>query len=177
MTLHVRAARNSEDVGPYVRRAVQTVDSHVPLFNVQTIEARLDESLAQERLASTLATMLGVLGTVLAGIGLYSLINYSVIQRRREIGIRMALGATPANVLVTFIRKAFGVILPGVALGAPLSIVEARVFSGLLYGLGPADPSTVGAAIAMLVLVGAVAALAPAFRATQLAPLRALRED
>jgi predicted permease len=177
MALHVRTAGISAGIGPYVRRAVQTVDSHVPLFNVQTIEARIDESLAQERLVSTLATMLGVLGTVLAGIGLYSLINYSVVQRTREIGLRMALGATPGNVLATFIRKAFVIILAGVALGAPFSLVGGRVFSGFLYGLSPADPITFGAATGLIVLIATVATLVPAFRATRVDPLNALRQE
>ena len=116
MTLHVRTHRNSEIIAPFVRRAVQTVDSHVPLFNIQTVEARIDESLAQERLVSTLATMVGMLGTLLAGIGLYSLINYSVVQRTREIGLRVALGATRGHVFATFLRKAFVVIFAGIVL-------------------------------------------------------------
>jgi len=177
VALHVRTAGNGAGIGPYVRRAVQTVDSHVPLFNVQAIEERIDESLAQERLVSTLATMLGVLGTVLAGIGLYSLINYSVVQRTREIGVRVALGATPGNVLATFIRKAMAVVLVGVALGVPFSLAGARVFSGFLYGLSPADPITFGGAIGLLVLIATVATLLPAFRASRVDPLNALRQD
>jgi predicted permease len=177
MALHVRTAANGAGIGPYVRRAVQTVDSHVPLFNVQTIEARIDESLAQERLVSTLATMLGVLGTVLAGIGLYSLINYSVVQRTREIGMRMALGATPGKVLATFIRTVYVIIVAGVALGVPFSVAGAHIFSGFLYGLSPTDPFTFGAAIGLLVLIGTVATLVPAIRATRVDPLNALRQE
>ncbi len=177
MALHVRTDRNSEVIAPFVRRAVQAVDSHVPLFNIQTVEARIDESLAQERLVSTLATMLGILGTLLAGIGLYSLINYSVVQRTREIGLRMALGATRGEVFATFLRKAFVTIFVGVALGAPLSLMAARVFSGFLYGLSPADPITLSAATATLVLIAIVATLVPAFRATRVEPLTALRQE
>ena len=177
MALHVRTARNSQGIAPYVRRAVQAVDSHVPIFNIQTVEACIDESLAQERLVSTLATMLGILGTLLAGIGLYSLINYSVAQRTREIGLRMALGATRGQVFATFLRKAFVTIFVGVALGAPLSLMVARVFSGFLYGLSPADPITLSAATATLVVIAIVATLVPAFRATRVDPLTALRQE
>lgn len=177
MSLHVRTAGNSQGVAAYVRRAVLAVDSHVPLFNVQTIEARVDESLAQERLVSTLAATLGVLGTVLAGIGLYSLINYSVVQRTREIGMRVALGATQANVLAPFLQKALVIVLAGVALGAPLSLIEAHVFSGFLYGLTAADPAIFIAATSMLVLVAIVATLVPAFRATRIDPVSALRQE
>jgi predicted permease len=177
MALQVRTAGNSQGITPYVLRAVQAVDSHVPLFNVQTIEARIDESLAQERLVSTLATILGVLGTMLAAIGLYSLVDYSVVQRTREIGMRMALGATRGNILATVLRRAFVIILAGVAVGAPLSLIEGRVFSGLLYGLSPGDPIMLIAAIAMLVLVAIVATLSPAFRATRIEPLSALRQE
>jgi predicted permease len=177
MTLHVRVAGNTNNIVPYVRQAVQTVDTHVPLFNMQTIEARIDESLAQERLVSALATLLGILGTVLAGIGLYSLINYSVAQRTREMGVRMALGATPANVLAVFLRNAVVVILGGVALGAPLSVMAAHVFSGLLYGLSPADPLTFSAATAMLLLIAMLATLIPASRAARVDPQQALRQE
>jgi hypothetical protein len=177
MALHVRTARNSEAVGPYVHLAVQAVDSHVPLFNVQAIEARIDESLAQERAVSTLASMLRVLGTVLAGIGLYGMISYSVVQHTREIGTRMALGATPGTVVTTFIRKAFVVMFAGVALGVPSSLVQARFFSGFLYGLSPADPLTFAAATAMLLLIVTGATLVPAFRAARVDPLNALRQE
>jgi ABC-type antimicrobial peptide transport system permease subunit len=149
----------------------------VPLFNLQTIEARVDESLKQERLVSTLASMLGFLGTVLAGIGLFGMISYSVVQRTREIGTRMALGATPRNVLGTFVWKALVVTLGGIVLGIPLSLLAARVFSGFLYGLSPADPLTVVAAAAMLLLIAAVAALVPALRAATIDPMSALRQD
>jgi predicted permease len=177
MTLHVRTTSNTEAIVPYIRRAIQAVDPHVPLYNLQTIEARIDESLKQERLVSTLASMLGFLGTVLAGIGLYGMISYSVVQRTREIGTRMALGATPRNVLATFVRKALVVTVGGILCGIPLSLVAARVFSGFLYGVSPADPSTVLAATTMLLLIAALAALVPALRAARVDPLHALRQE
>src|SRR5262249_55530596 len=154
MTLHVMT-NDAERVLPYVRRAVQAVDAHVALFNVQTIRARIDESLQQERLVSTLASWLGLLGTVLAAIGLYGMISYSVVQRTREIGTRMALGATPAHVLRTFLRKALAVTGAGVALGIPLSLLAARAFAGFLYGLSPIDPLTVAVATGFLLLIAA----------------------
>ena len=149
----------------------------MPLFDIQTIEARIDESLAQERLVSTLATMLGIMGILLAGIGLYGLINYSVVQRTHEIGLRMALGATRGEVFTTFLRKAFITMFVGAIVGAPLSLMAARVFSGFLYGLSHADPLTLSAAFAILVLIATVATLAPALRATRVDPLTALRQD
>jgi ABC-type antimicrobial peptide transport system permease subunit len=114
---------------------------------------------------------------MLAAIGLYSLVNYSVVQRTREIGMRMALGATRGNILATVLRRAFVIILAGVAVGAPLSLIEGRVFSGFLYGLSPGDPIMLIAAIALLVLVAIVATLSPAFRATRIEPLSALRQE
>jgi predicted permease len=176
MTLHVRTT-NTEAIVPRIRRAIQAVDLHVPLYNPQTIEARIDESLKQERLVSTLVSMLGLLGTVLAGIGLYGMISYSVVQRTREIGTRMALGATPTNVLATFVRKALAVTVGGILCGIPLSLVAARVFSGLLYGVSPADPSTVLASTTMLLLIAAFGALVPALRAARVDPLHALRQE
>jgi predicted permease len=176
MTLHVRA-KDAGAVVPYVRRAVQAVDAHVPLFNVQTIDARIDESLRQERLVSTLASWLGLLGTVLAAIGLYGMISYSVAQRTREIGTRMALGATPGHVLRTFVRKALAVTCAGVALGLPLSLLAARIFAGFLYRLSPADPLTVSLGAGLLLLIAALAAIVPAFRAARVDPLSALRHE
>jgi predicted permease len=177
MTLHVRTTGNAGAIVPYVRRAVQKVDGQVPLFNLLTIESRVDESLKQERLLSTLASMLGFLGTVLAGIGLYGLISYSVVQRTKEIGARMALGATPRQVAGAFVRKALVITLGGIAIGVPLSLVTARVFSGFLYGLSPADSSTIVAATTLLLVIAALAALLPALRAARVDPLRALRQE
>jgi predicted permease len=176
MTLHVKT-NDAVTVLPYIRRAVQAADAHVPLFNVQTIEARIDESLRQERLVSTLASWLGLLGTVLAAIGLYGMISYSVVQRTREIGTRMALGATPGHVLRTFVWKALTVTCAGVVLGIPLSLLVARVFAGFLYGLSPADPLTVAVATGFLLLIAALAAILPALRAARVDPLSALRHE
>jgi ABC-type antimicrobial peptide transport system permease subunit len=177
MTLHVRTKRNAESIVPYLRRAVQAADLHVPLFNVRTIEQRVDESLNQERLVSTLASTLCFLGTVLAGVGLYGMISYAVVQRTREIGTRMALGATPGNVLGAFVRKALVVTLGGIVLGIPLSLLATRVFSAFLYGLSPEDPVTIVAGTAVLLLIAALAALLPALRAARTDPLRALRQE
>jgi predicted permease len=174
MTLHVRT-NDATLALPYVRRAVQDADAHVPLFNVQTIDARIDESLQQERLVATLASGLGVLGTVLAAIGLYGMISYLVVQRTREIGIRMAIGATPGDVLRTFLRRALTVAAAGLGVGVPLSLLAARVFAGFLYGLSPADPATIAAAAGLLFLIAGLAAVVPAFRASRIDPLRALR--
>jgi predicted permease len=176
MTLHVR----TNDTGlvlPYIRRAVQGADAHVPLFDVQTIEARIDESLQQERLVAMLASWLGMLGTVLAGIGLYGMISCLVAQRTREIGIRMALGATPAHVLRTFLRRALTVVVAGLGVGVPLSLLAARVFAGFLYGLSPADPATIVAAAGLLFVIATLATVVPAFRAARIDPLRALRRE
>ena len=174
MTLLVRT-NDADAVLPYIRRVVHAADAHVPVFNVQTIEARIDESLQQERLVSTLASWLGVLGTILAAIGLYGMISYSVVQHTREIGIRMALGATPGHIIRTFVRKALVVTVAGVGAGVPLSLLAARLFAGFLYGLSPADPPTAVEAAGLLFLIATLAALVPAVRAAKVDPLRALR--
>ena len=130
---------------------------------------------------ATLSTLFGLLALVLACVGLYGLMAFSVVRRTGELGIRMALGAARDRVVLLIMREAILLVLAGVAIGAPAAFLAGRLsanrISGLVFGLTATDPLTMGGAIALLFVVAAVAAYLPAARAGRLDPMVALRRD
>ena len=181
MTLHVRTSVETPAVVARVREEVQRIDAAMPLFAIQTLEDQLDAALSRERLVATLSALFGVLALVLAAVGLYGLISFSVVRRTGEMGIRMALGAGRHSVVRLVMREALLLVLIGLALGAPAAVVAGRVsasrISSLVFGMSPTDPLTLGGAVAVLTLVSAVAAYLPAARAASLDPMVALRNE
>jgi ABC-type antimicrobial peptide transport system permease subunit len=141
------------------------------------MEARVDDSLRQERLLATLSAILSVLATLVAGIGLYGVISFSVVQRTREIGIRIAIGAGPGRVLLMILRRAFVLVAIGIGVGVPLAVGSLRVVAGFLYGVSPLDPATIAGATILLSVVGLAAGLVPARNAARTDPWSALRQD
>jgi ABC-type antimicrobial peptide transport system permease subunit len=139
------------------------------------LSAQLDRSLIQERLLATLATTFGVLALVLAAVGLYGLLAYSVVRRTNEIGIRMALGARRTQVLKLVLGQSLALTATGIVLGLCGAAVLTRFVSGMLFGLTPLDPSTFISAAAVFSVVAGVASFFPAHRATVVDPLAALR--
>jgi predicted permease len=137
---------------------------------------QVDAALTQERVVAALSAFFGALALLLAGLGLYGVTSYSVNRRRTEIGIRMALGASPGGVVALVVRRAATLIGIGIIVGAVGSIWASRFVSPLLFGLPPRDPATLGAAIALLVTVGGLAGWLPARRASRIDPARVLRE-
>jgi ABC-type antimicrobial peptide transport system permease subunit len=160
-----------------IRREVRAVDASVPIYNLRTLEAQLDESLSQERLVATLSSWFGGFAILLAAIGLYGVLAYSVTRRTNEIGIRMALGAERSGVIWMVLREALVMVGLGVAIGVPLALVLARSLSSLLYGVKPTDLLTISAAAALLFVVAGVASYLPARRASRVDPLVALRYE
>ena len=143
----------------------------------QAFETQVEESLLRERLMATLSGFFGILAAVLATLGLYGVISYMVARRRNEIGIRIALGASRATVLNLVLREAGILVLVGIVIGTALAVTGARTASSLLYGLKPHDPATVGLAIVLLTSVSLAASFFPAYRASRLDPMVALREE
>lgn len=177
MTLHVRAPGDPRSLLPFIEGEIHALDSTLPLFQIQTMEARVDDSLRQERLLATLSAILSVLGMLVAAIGLYGVISFSVVQRTREIGIRMALGADSRRVLFMILRRALVLVVIGIGVGVPLALGSLRVVASLLFGVSPLDPATIAGAMILLTLVGLAAGLIPARHAGQTVPWGALRQD
>ncbi len=143
----------------------------------QVFKTQVQESLMKERLMATLSGFFGFLAAILATVGLYGVISYMVARRRNEIGIRIALGASKANVMNLVLREAAMLIVTGLVIGSALAIGLARTASSLLYGLKPGDPFTAGLAATLLAGAAIFASLLPALRAARLEPMIALREE
>jgi predicted permease len=177
MTLHVKTRRDARSVLPVIERELQALDPTLPLFQVQTIEARVDDALRQERLVATLATSLSVLAMLIAAVGIYGLISFSVAQRTREIGIRLAVGAAPRQILSLVLRRALVLVAAGIAVGIPAALGSLRVTTSLLYGVTPWHPAIVGGVLTIVTVVGLSAALVPAGLAARTDAWKALRHD
>ena len=156
-----------------VRVALQAQLPSTPV-EVRPLSVQVNSTIVQERMLATVASGFGVLALVLSSVGLYGLLAYSVAQRSREIGIRMALGATAAGVILVVLLRGARLVAAGVALGYPAVWLASRAVASMLFGLKPADPSTVVGAIALLASSALVASYVPARRASRIDPLRAL---
>jgi predicted permease len=176
MVLFVRSRRDPREILAPVERELRGSGDENLVSDVRTGAVLIDGGLFQARMAVSLLAVFGLLALGLAGIGLYGILAYSVNQRRREIGLRMALGATPSSVLGMVVRQGMSMVGIGVLIGYALSIPAGRLLSGMLYGVSPSDPASVAAAAATLSLVAFLACYLPARLATRVDPLRALHE-
>jgi predicted permease len=163
------------ELGEQIRREIQAVDSTLPVFGIRTLSDMVDSSLAQRRFAARLVGAFAILALLLSAVGIYGVLAYSVGQRTRELGIRMALGAQSPQVIRMVLLQAMQLIGFGVVAGVLGAFALVRAMSGLLYGTGPADPLVFVAAPALLVAVAVVASCVPAYRATRIDPVAALR--
>ena len=177
MHYYVRTAGNPLIFAGYIRRTVADMDSNVPLNAVGTLTTQIAESVYGDRLVAWLASAFGVVAACLAAIGLYGLISYTVARRTSEIGLRMALGASPGAVLWLILRKSLRLVLLGVALGTALALASTRLVSSLLYGLNATSPLVFAATTVLLSTVAVLASYIPARRATKVDPMVALRYE
>jgi ABC-type antimicrobial peptide transport system permease subunit len=157
-----------------VRRAVASLDPTVPVFDIETMDQRLTQSVSTTRFATFLGSLFALVALILGTVGIYSVLAYVVAQRRRDIGVRRALGATRADVMADVIRPALALTTTGIALGAAAAWASTSVLASLFVGVGPHDPLIYGAAAAALGCVALAAASVPAFRATRVDPVVAL---
>ncbi len=157
------------------RRAIKEVNRDIPIVEAVTMSEHVGRSLVQQRLIARLSSFFGLLALLLASIGLFGIMSYSVAKRTNEIGIRMALGAARGDVLRLVMREGLAPVLIGVAIGLPAAIAGGRLITSLLFGLTPADPLTICAATLLLLAVAALAGYLPARRAARVDPMTALR--
>jgi predicted permease len=176
----VRTPLDVATLMPGIKAAVSQASGEQPIYNVQTMQQIISNSLAEQRLPMILLGVFAGLGLLLASVGIYGLISYSVTQRVQEIGIRMALGADTRSVLRLFIGQQLKLVLIGIAIGAVSAVILTRTlasFSHLLYGVGPADPLTFVTVSILLIAISALAGFIPARRAASVDPMVALRYE
>jgi predicted permease len=176
-TVYLRTTRPADTMFGQVREVVRGIDPDVPIHGTRTLERQVALSLSRERLVATMTTTFGTLATLLAVIGLYGVMSYTVSRRTREIGVRVALGATAANIGWLVIREVLMIAVGGIAIGLPMAWWLGRYVSTQLYGVAPGDPATVAVAVAVLVGVAIVAGMIPSSRAARLNPTVALRQE
>jgi ABC-type antimicrobial peptide transport system permease subunit len=157
--------------------AIQRIDPELPVLDIATLDEVVEESLGQRPLAMLLLAAFAALALVLASVGIYSVLAYTVRQRIREIGIRLALGAPVGGVLRLVVVEGLKPTLIGVALGLALAAALVRVMTTLLYGVSQHDPGTFGGVAVLMLGVGIVATLVPAYRATRVDPIVTLRAE
>jgi len=173
--LQVRTTGNESAMAGRLRELVRDMDPRVPVDETTTMEIQIDQALSRERLLAFLSTLTGAIAVLLAAIGLYGVMSFSVLQRTREIGIRIAIGAPRRSILTQFLLESTRMVLAGAALGIPLALACGRAAASLLYGLQPEDAATAIAAAAVLGVIALAAALIPAWRASRVDPTIALR--
>jgi predicted permease len=177
ISLIVRTTSSPDAMKGTIEREVQAIDQQMPLNNIQTASQLLSASLTGARVAATLLGVFGLLALVLAGVGIYGVMSYSVNLRSREIGIRMALGAERTKVMQMVLRQGMTIVAIGLGSGLVVAIGISRLLSGLLYGVGTADLRAFGATAAVLLLVALIANLVPARRATTVDPISVMRYE
>jgi predicted permease len=174
---YVRTHNASQTAFNTVRNEVRQLDAAMPVYELKTLEGQLDETLLNDRLIAMLSAGFGLLATILASVGLYGVMAFVVARRRKELGLRLALGAEPGTVLWLVMKEVVVLLGIGLAIGIPAAIGLGRFVSAQLYGIQPNDPWIAVATVALLAVVSAIAGLIPAHRASRIDPILALRYE
>ena len=177
VTYYVRTTESSSAAFGAIRSQVRKLDASMPVYQMKTLEGQLDETLRSDRLIALLAAGFGLLATVLASVGLYGVMAFVVARRRKELGIRLALGADPGGVIWLVMREVLLLLAIGLAIGIPSAMALGSFVASQLYGIQARDPFTATATLMLLTLVSAAAGLIPAHRASRIDPILALRYE
>jgi putative ABC transport system permease protein len=177
MTLLVRSESDPRPLVAALRQEIAHLDPDIAISGVQSLDEVVAGSVAQPQLIMRVVSVFAALALVLASIGIYGVMTYSVAERTREIGVRMALGAGPADILGLVLKEGLGLTLAGVGLGLAASLGFTRLLGSLLFGVSATDPLTFAAAAVVLAATALLACYVPAHRGMRLQPIRALRED
>jgi predicted permease len=176
-TILLRTAQSPQRELRAIQQTVTSLDRNLPLVDVMTMEEQMEKGLLREKMFATLCGGFGGLALVLSVVGLFGVISYGTSQRRGEIGVRLALGATQKNVVAMILREGLSMVLMGIVLSAPAVILGARYAQKLITGMSPWEPGSIGFALCILIASAAIAAAVPAFRAAALQPSETLRQD
>ncbi len=173
----VRTAVEPASIVAAVRQAIGSIDQDQPLTRIRTLDAVIDRELSTSSQSSTLLGAIALLALLLASLGIYGVLSYAVTQRTREIGVRMAIGATSSEIMRSFARRGLALTLSGLAIGVVLAAIASRLLTALLYGFEPGFISTVAIVAVILLGVAALACFVPARRASRIDPMIALRQE
>ncbi len=173
----VRTFADAANVSTALRSAVQEIAPSVPPISIRTMDGLVSDTLQTDRFIEQLSSVFGLLAVLLASVGLYGVMTYTVARRTRDIGIRMALGADPSNVRLQVLRESLALALMGIVIGVPIALAGMHLVRSMMFGLGLADPIVIVVAAALLGIVAALAGFLPAYRASRVDPMIALRYE
>ena len=176
-SLIVQFASPQQDAENLIRKKLAEVDPKLPVFRFAPYDAIVAENFNQDRLIARLTSAFGFVALLLASVGLYGVMSYSVARRTSEIGIRMAIGATRSSIIQMVLRGAVAEVLAGLAFGIPASLYAGHLMTSLLYQVSGFDPQALAGAAAVLGICAGLAAFLPALRAASIDPMLALRTE
>jgi predicted permease len=176
-TFEVRTAMGVSAILPRIREAVRSVGKDLPVFDVRTQLQQIDSTMSRERVFMALTSAFGVLALLLACVGIYGTLSQNVSRRTSEIGIRLAFGATPADVLVMVLREALLQAVIGVIVGVAVAVGLGRYVEAMLFGVTAIDPIAIGGVVTTTLVVALLASWVPARRASRVDPVEALRHE
>jgi predicted permease len=176
-TFYVRAQGDPKQMAGSIRQVVRGIDARVPLYDIKTLDEQIDRYLSKDRILASGSTLFGVIAAILAAIGLYGVMSYSVATRGPEIEIRMALGAQRSRIIAGVMREVSVTLLIGLAIGFLGAVALGKSVASLLFGLQPTDAGVLLGASALMAGVAMLAGYVPAWRAAQIDPLAALRSE